>query len=330
MASSYGATDETEAQQQQQQSTQKAEDFLYSTHRYRSALCDGAEEDPEDDECCEACSVPAQFLAEVYEHRTALLHVWAILVAVLICLIGLYAKFYEEWSFLWSLYFSSYVSMGVGYGDLRIHETTMSWLSLSAIELSAVLVVGSVLSVAISAIYLTDVEEDWVTVKGAHKRFRKCFMCILFLAPLAIGAIALAERWTFSKALYWFVDTITTVGCGYATPTSRIGRVLTIVALIMVSPLFLTIFSTIVLYPRATLRNTVKIKTLELYRRTHPPRPPDDSKDAFILKFLCQSKLIEEADLADATSLYESLYGRRGGRDSTTQPDLSSERHKIT
>mmetsp|Transcript_3866 Transcript_3866/g.11846 ORF Transcript_3866/g.11846 Transcript_3866/m.11846 type:complete len:348 (+) Transcript_3866:32-1075(+) len=113
----YGSMDETEAQ--------------------ASSMC-GEEE--EEDACCAACSVPANFVAEIYARRAQLLHLYLLAVVVLVSLIALYARFYEKWSLLWSVYFASYVSLGVGYGDLRIHRSALSWLSLSLIELAAVLI----------------------------------------------------------------------------------------------------------------------------------------------------------------------------------------------
>lgn len=281
--------------------------------RYRSSLCDAEEEV---DACCAACALPQHFVAEFYERRATFVHVYLLIVGGLICLIGLYAWFYEKWSLLWSLYFASYVSLGVGYGDLRIHEAAVSWLSLSVIELTAVLVVGSVLSVAVSALFLTDQEEDWVTVHGAHLRMKKSFLCLGLAAPVLIASIGVVEGWTFSKSFYWFIDTTTTVGCGYAAPGTKLGRLICIAALLVVSPLFLTIFSTIVLYPHALLRHAKKKRVVELYDANG--KLPDDlpdaetaKRDSFVLQVLIDAKLLDEEDIADANALFDRLQRRQ-------------------
>lgn len=293
LRSAYGATDPPDAQRD----------------RFNPLICDGEEEE---DACCDCCTLPANFVAEVYERRTALIHIYLSVVAILVCLIGLYAKLYEKWSLLWSLYFASYVSLGVGYGDLRVQATTLSWLSLSLIEIAAVLVVGSVLSVTISALFLTDKEEDWVTVSGANSRLRKCSLCLLAFMPLLTLSVSLSEGWPISKSVYWFIDTTTTVGCGYATPVTKFGRLLCVASLLLVSPLFVAIFSTIVLYPRALLRNACKRRTLEAYEAMRKPPIADVSREAFILTFLCKARLIEEEDLEDAHELFNRLHRAQG------------------
>ncbi|KAJ8612695.1 hypothetical protein CTAYLR_008958 [Chrysophaeum taylorii] len=270
----------------------------------------GAIEAPEDDEEDEIgpFTVVLNLFREFYEEKTNVLYLSLGLVCVLILMMAFYSAFVEGWSVLWAVYFASYVVLGVGYGDLRIERTSWSYLTLTFIELGGTVVVGGLLSIAVSGIFLTEDEEDWVTLTGAHKRFRKCFGILAMVIPPGVLVMLFFENWGLPKTLYWAIDTATTVGCGYVTPTSVVGRVVNIIFLVIGSSLFLTILGTIALYPRALLRDSKKRRIFQKYRDANTVNKTPANRELFVLSVLLESKLVEDADIIDVQALYDKLY----------------------
>eukprot|EP00632_Arachnochrysis_sp_CCMP2950_P005178 CAMPEP_0185700770 /NCGR_PEP_ID=MMETSP1164-20130828/7679_1 /TAXON_ID=1104430 /ORGANISM="Chrysoreinhardia sp, Strain CCMP2950" /LENGTH=325 /DNA_ID=CAMNT_0028367721 /DNA_START=26 /DNA_END=1003 /DNA_ORIENTATION=- len=245
-------------------------------------------------------------LDEVTYSRTALAQYALIVTLGLTIAVAVFFKTIEAWPWLTAFYFTTYVTSGVGYGDVSIKTANWRYFTLGFTELVGVLVVGSTLSIALNTMMLTEDEEDLRSCQAARNRLRKCSIlcaCVVAVAGLVVG---ISEDWSLAQTVYWALDTVTTVGCGYVDPTSTLGRACSAVVFLVAAPIYLVVAATLIAYPRVLVKDAIRRKAFDECAEGRLS-VSSTSREGFVLELLKSAKSVHPDDVRDANALYDSL-----------------------
>ena len=240
---------------------------------------------------------------EVYGSRRVLLMYTGSATMVLFLTAAIYTKVIERWPWLTAFYFTAYAVTGVGYGDIGIETSNWRWIVLACIELFGSLCVGTLLSVSLATLILTEDEEDFRSTTATRRRFWKLSGLVFGILTISAIIVGLAEDWSWAETIYWAVDTVVTVGNGYRTPDTPVGRGLCVIVFIIASPSAYLLISAMIFYPRARLREIFRQRAFDAAKLASPT----EDQNAFTVKLLLEARLVHPDDLHDVLLLYEHL-----------------------
>mmetsp|Transcript_8364 Transcript_8364/g.11650 ORF Transcript_8364/g.11650 Transcript_8364/m.11650 type:complete len:308 (-) Transcript_8364:1114-2037(-) len=265
----------------------------------------------------------SDLMGEIYGSRHRLFYMSVSIGLILFFITATYAWYVQNWTYFISLYYSGMTVTSVGYGDVNVKSNT--WFSLAIVEGFGALVVGSFFSIALVTVILTQDEEDALRVVPIRTRIYKC-ICITSALSIVFGLfVGFIEDWDFGRTVFWCVDTFTTTGNGFVTPTTQLGRVGTVMYMLMVSPILVVAVAGAIAYPRALLleKNRARVHQVAIDTYTDTPDPhftTTTNRDTFALKLLIEAHLVHPDDVRDAFAIYDQL----AQSDSTYRPPQSS------
>jgi len=239
---------------------------------------------------------------EVYGSRRVLLMYTGGATLFLFLSATIYTKCIEAWPWLTAFYFTGYVVTGIGYGDIRIHTSNWRYLVLAFIEFVGSLLIGTLLSVSLGTLVLKEDEEDVRSTRATRSRFSKFLGIVFIVLTCSATVVGVAEDWSWAETIYWAVDTTVTVGNGYRTPDSPVGRGFSVVVFVVAAPSTFLLLTTMIFYPRARLREIFRDRAFNSAVLEH-----DEDPNAFTVRLLLDARILHPDDVHAAIEKYHAL-----------------------
>lgn len=214
----------------------------------------------------------------------------------------------NDWPWLRAFIFTSYVETGVGYNAFNIDH--YHYFALACFEGFGSIIVGSFISIMLAARLFDDDEDECRTLLSFRRRLVKCLVVSIGIMLVFGGITAYSEDWSLKKTVYWLIDMLSTVGCGYVEPKSSFARVFAVPLIFVGSPTFVLVVSTLIQYPRVVLRDAQRKRAIDNLKNR------DDvafvAREDVVYAFLLDARLLHPDDLRQALDLYAAASGGAG------------------
>lgn len=265
-------------------------------------------------------SVPTEAIEAVCGSRSVTFNFAAAATLVSTILLTTAYAYLNDWPWLRAFIFTSYVETGVGYGAFHIDH--YHYFALACFEGFGSIIVGSFISIMLAARLFDDDEEECRTLVSFRRRLMKCLVVSIGIMLVFGGITAYSEDWSLKKTVYWLIDMLSTVGCGYVEPKSSFARVFAIPLIFIGSPTFVLVVSTLIQYPRVVLRDAQRKRAIDNLTKR------DDvafvSREDLVYAFLVEAHLLHPDDLRQALDLCSTLRG--GGAGAPAGTKISSDK----